>query len=72
MNQLVACGSSGQTVGIGLALALDKHLDTMSDKLISTLGEILKNVPCYLMECNISPDAAYTAYKTVFGDNSTH
>ena len=40
--------------------------DKLADKLISTLGNILKNVSCYLMKCNISPEAAYTAYNTVF------
>lgn len=40
--------------------------DIMSDKLISTLNLILKSVPCYFMECNISPEAALTAYKAIF------
>lgn len=43
--------------------------DAMSDKMISTLNQILSKVPCYLMECNISSDAAFTAYNTIFEKN---
>lgn len=43
--------------------------DIMSAKLIATLDRILGNVPCYLMECNISPEAAFTAYGAVFGND---
>lgn len=40
--------------------------DEMTSKMIDNLSAILKVVPCYLMECNISPEAAFEAYNAVF------
>lgn len=42
--------------------------DSMTNRLIDNLNCILKDIPCYLMQCNISSEAPLVAYKTIFND----
>lgn len=64
-NKLVQTDSA--TAFIRMMSQLKKPVnDDMTEKLISNLNNILSCIPCYIMECNISSDAALVAYKTIF------